>query len=180
MAEPSELDVVDAAGEVLPPSIPAPPVSLVKREGGRGPHQLRPMSAEQGVVHRADGSSRFAAGDTVRSRTHHAPQRAWLQTCTPFVALHDALHAALGGPGCGCGADVVPIKKNPPPPAFVRLCSQRSMGLARCGSLSPRDVPSAPSMLPAVIAGRWPGDCVEEVLAGCYRVPGSRFQRCSS
>jgi hypothetical protein len=66
MAESSELDVVDAAGAVVPPTVPVPPVSLVKREGGRGPHQLRPMTAEQGVVHRADGSARFAAGETVR------------------------------------------------------------------------------------------------------------------
>jgi ribonuclease PH len=43
---------------------PAAPVSPFSRRDGRSPSQLRPLSYEQSLLHRADGSVRFTQGNT--------------------------------------------------------------------------------------------------------------------
>ena len=53
----------------LPPAPPPPPAASVAvaaftRRDGRSPSQLRPLSYEQGLLHRADGSVRYTQGHT--------------------------------------------------------------------------------------------------------------------
>ena len=58
------MSVTIPSGAPMPAPFPPPSSPAFTRRDGRSPSQLRPLSFEQSLLHRADGSARYTQGNT--------------------------------------------------------------------------------------------------------------------